>query len=219
MQNTGQGSEKRSYRVILLLIVGLAAFSSAMKELNHVHELTLQTGQLIAQWTDAMQPAEKNEMLVKLETCDTQIPVPAMPRVPPMPPVPPVPSVPHVPAEIVPAEPDDDVVPAIPAEVVVPAPLPPAPPRVREVPAIKSRRVVRVDRHAAASAEAAEAAEIRVLLSTEGLIEKSLKDALEADLSMKAPKAKNRRHILIGPEGRDVILKSLNRTVNLRSAS
>ena len=51
MQSTGQGCEKRSYRIILLLIVGLAALSSAMHELNRAHELTLQTGRLVAEWT------------------------------------------------------------------------------------------------------------------------------------------------------------------------
>ena len=69
MQNTGQGSEKKSYRIILLLIVGLAAFSSAMKELNQIQAFTLQTGQLIAQLTDSL-PNDRNEMLVKFDTCD-----------------------------------------------------------------------------------------------------------------------------------------------------
>src|SRR5436190_23471402 len=79
MQNTGQGSEKRSYRVILLLVVGLAAFSSAMKELNQVHELTLETSSLLAQWTDRLVPAEKR---ISVETCETNqvnIPLPALP--------------------------------------------------------------------------------------------------------------------------------------------
>src|SRR5918996_2056081 len=98
MQNTGQGSEKRSYRVILLLIVGLAAFSSAMKELNQVHELTLQTGQLIAQWTDSL-PNHRNEMLVKVDTCDSKIqrPLPAVPALPAMPSAPAVSAVPAAP--------------------------------------------------------------------------------------------------------------------------
>lgn len=43
--------EKTSYRIVLLLIVGLTALSSAMNELNRVHELTLETNQLVAAWT------------------------------------------------------------------------------------------------------------------------------------------------------------------------
>src|SRR6185503_14130719 len=85
MQNTGQGSEKKSYRVILLLVVGLAAFSSAMKELNQVHALTLQTSELIAQWTDAIAPAEQHAILAlaKVESCEnSQIVVPPPPPLP-----------------------------------------------------------------------------------------------------------------------------------------
>ena len=202
MQNTGQGNEKKSYRVLLLLVVGLAAFSSAMKELNQVHELTLQTSQLLAQWSDVVMPAEKTVTLAKVETCEnSKILLP--------PPPPPMPA----------AQPELD-------EVVAPAPappVPPAPPTVREIRVIKSKRVVRMDH---------DAAQVRVWVAVDSekvgdgaqvgnseQVEKALKDALEADVTLKAFKAKNRRHILIGPDGRDVILKTLNRSINLRSAS
>jgi hypothetical protein len=204
MKYTGQGSEKRSYRVVLLLIVGLAAFSSAMKELNQVHELTLQTGRLLAQWTDSLS-SEKNEMLVKVESCDSKILVPSVPDLPPLPPVPDVavPDVPLAPADI---------------EHFVPAPFPQTAPPVPEVPPAKSRRVVRVQREAAATAKSAEAPEVRVFVSTEELVDKALKGAFEAEVNQKAFKAKNRRHIWIGPEGRDVILKTLSRGINLRTS-
>lgn len=199
MQNTDQGSEKRSYRVILLLIVGLAAFSSAMKELNKVHALTLETGELIAQWTGS--PAiDKNEMLVKLDSCDSKILVP---------PVPPMPAMPVI-----------DAVPPAEVEIDVPAPpatfSPAAPPAAPTAPRVRPRRPVRVERGAAARVDANE---VRVLISTEEILNKAFKDAFEADLNHKALKAKNRRHIMIGPEGRDVILKSLHRSITLRSAS
>jgi hypothetical protein len=59
-----------------------------------------------------------------------------------------------------------------------------------------------------------------VLLSTDDLVDKSLRDTLEADVTLKALKAKNRRHqIFVTPDGKDIILKSLNRSINLRSAS
>ena len=203
MQNTGQGSEKRSYRVILLLIVGLAAFSSAMKELNQVHELTLQTGQLIAQWTDSL-PNHRNEMLVKVDTCDSKIqpPLPAVPALPAMPSAPAVSAVPSAPADV---------------EIVVPDALPQAAPPAPEVRPAKPRRVVRVQREVPATASA-ETPEVRVFISTEEVINKALKDAFEADLNLKALKAKNRRHLLISPDGRDVLLKSLNRSINLRTS-
>jgi hypothetical protein len=57
--NNSQGNpvgEKKSYRVLLLLIVGLAAFSSAMNELNQIQDLTLRAGKLIAAWSDVVVP-------------------------------------------------------------------------------------------------------------------------------------------------------------------
>ena len=198
MQNTGQGSEKKSYRVILLLVVGLAAFSSAMKELNQVHELTLQTSSLVAQWTDALVPAEHREILARVETCDDK-----QLRVPPAPPALPAPvAVPPVDVEV-----PDVVAP----EITAPALVPPTPPRVPSVPAAKPKRAVR---------QSHDSAEVRVLLSTDDLVDKSLRDSLEADVTLKALKAKNRRHqIFVSPDGKDIILKSLNRSINLRSAS
>ena len=199
MQNTGQGSEKRSYRVILLLIVGLAAFSSAMKELNQVHQLTLETGQLVARWTD-MLPADQNEMVVKADTCDSKIlpPVPPMPAMPALPAVPPIPAVPAIPS----------------ADVEIDLPdSPPAAPRAPEVPRVKPRRVVRMQRDDAT----AHASEVRVVVSTDA-VDKALKNAFVFDFNQKAFKAKNRRHILVSPDGRDVILKSLNRSINLRTS-
>jgi outer membrane biosynthesis protein TonB len=197
MQNTGQGSEKRSYPVILLLVVGLAAFSSAMKELNQVRDLTLEASNLVAQWKDAIAPADPM-LTVSVETCQNSRTL--LPPPPPLPALPPLP-----PAAPVQSGAVDVVVPEAP-----PAPevAPPAPPAVREVP--KPRRVSR---------PAHDAAEVRMLLSNDDFVEKSLKDAFESDQSFKAFKTKNRRFIFITPEGHDVILKTLNRSVNLRSAS
>src|SRR5687768_13602539 len=149
MQSTGQSGEKKSYRVILLLIVGLAAFSSAMRELNQVQELALETNSLIAKLSDVIAPADKTETLVQVETCEKILtpPVPALPAVPSIPPVE-IPSVPpvRIPAIRVPAIRVPAIrVPEVPAvqldsfEIVVPDPLPPALPRIRVV---RSRRSV-----------------------------------------------------------------------------
>ena len=192
MQSTGQRNENRSMRILLLLVVGLAAFSSAMKELNQVHDLTLQTSQLLAQWSGVFMPEDQTPILAKVETCENSKIV-----VPPPPPVPAVPAVPAIEPQV---------------EIVAPAavPVPPAPPKVREPRVIKSQRAVRTTH---------DAAEVRVLLSTDELVEKSFKYSFDTDVTFKALKGKNRRHILIGPDGRDVILKSLNRSITLRSAS
>lgn len=199
MQNMGQASEKKSYRVILLLVVALAAFSSAMKELNQVRDLTVEASNLVAQWKQVIDPADPMVTL-SVETCQNTRTL--------VPPTPPLQALP--PAAPVQADAVEVVVPEAPrAPEAVPAqPASPAPPAVREAP--KPRRVVR---------PAHDAAEVRVLLSKDDFVEKTIKDAFESDQSVKTFKTRNRRFIFVTPEGHDIILKTLNRSVNLRSAS
>src|SRR5215211_6041871 len=76
MNNSG---EKTGYRVILLLVVGLTAFSSAMKELNQVQQLSLEASRLIAQWSDKIVPAEvPPETVAKLESCEIKQSTPSV---------------------------------------------------------------------------------------------------------------------------------------------
>src|SRR5689334_8414053 len=198
MQNTGQASEKKSYRVILLLVVALAAFSSAMKELNQVRDMTVEASNLVAQWKQAIAPADPMVTL-SVETCQntrTLVPPPPLQALPPAPPAAPVQ-----------ADAMDVVVPAAPPAPEA-VPVQPAPPAVREAP--KPKRAVR---------SAHDAAEVRVLVSKDDFVEKTIKDAFESDQSVKAFRTRNRRFIFVTPEGHDIILKTLNRSVNLRSAS
>ena len=51
-----QPGERKFYRVLLFLTVALAAFSSAMNELNQLQNFTLQTGSLIASLSDIVVP-------------------------------------------------------------------------------------------------------------------------------------------------------------------
>jgi hypothetical protein len=51
-----QTGERKLYRVLLLLIVSLAAFTSAMNELNQLQTFTGQVGNLLASWSDVMVP-------------------------------------------------------------------------------------------------------------------------------------------------------------------
>jgi hypothetical protein len=69
MNSTGQNNEKTGYLVIVLLVVGLTAFSNSMKELAQIHELTVDAGRLIAQWSNDIAPAEIPQ-------------IPAIPQVP-----------------------------------------------------------------------------------------------------------------------------------------
>ena len=78
MNNTGQNGEKMRYRVILLLVVGLAAFSSAMKELNQAQQLALDASALIAGWSNKVAPTEVQPAVVKAETCEMKQSAPAV---------------------------------------------------------------------------------------------------------------------------------------------
>ena len=82
MKSTGQSNDKASYRIILLLVVGLAAFSSAMKELNQIQQLGMDASRLIAHWSATIVPVEvpqaPSPMVVKAESCESKQSIPAV---------------------------------------------------------------------------------------------------------------------------------------------
>ena len=77
MNSVGQSGDRKSYRIILLLIVGLTAFSSAMKELNLLRESARDTSNLVATWSKALQP----EVPKAPEAPNGVVPVPVPPVV------------------------------------------------------------------------------------------------------------------------------------------
>ena len=81
MRSTGRHGEKSGYLVIMLLMVGLTAFSHSMKELTEIHQLTLDASRLVAQWSGNVTPAEIPQVpqasqtivrVEKLETCESK---------------------------------------------------------------------------------------------------------------------------------------------------
>ncbi|HEY6244363.1 MAG TPA: hypothetical protein VIX17_10470 [Pyrinomonadaceae bacterium] len=64
-----QTGERKLYRVLLLLIVSLAAFSSAMNELNQVQALASQVGSLVASWSEVMVPTVNASTPVVTRSC------------------------------------------------------------------------------------------------------------------------------------------------------
>ena len=66
-------SSKRN-RIILVLVVSLAAFSSAMKELNEARKFGLEVNQFIAEWSEKLTPAEipAAPVVAKLQTCESK---------------------------------------------------------------------------------------------------------------------------------------------------
>jgi hypothetical protein len=76
-----QTGERKLYRVLLLLIVSLAAFSSAMNELNQVKTFTSQVGDLMAAWSDIMVPTVNASAPVVPSSCAvTNLPLQAQSR-------------------------------------------------------------------------------------------------------------------------------------------
>jgi hypothetical protein len=79
MNSVGQSGDRKSYRVILLLVVGLTAFSSAMKELNLLREFTRDTSNLVASWSHivapeappVVAPAEVPQPVETVEVCES----------------------------------------------------------------------------------------------------------------------------------------------------
>ena len=79
MNNTGQNRQDGRYKVVLLLVVGLTAFSSGMKELKQLHQFTLDTGRLIAHWSGKFYPSQEvppvpqtieiQQTAINVETC------------------------------------------------------------------------------------------------------------------------------------------------------
>ncbi|HEV8138045.1 MAG TPA: hypothetical protein VGP85_25420 [Pyrinomonadaceae bacterium] len=64
-----QTGERKLYRVLLLMIVSLAAFSSAMNELNQVQAFASQVGNLVASWSDVMVPTANASTPVITRSC------------------------------------------------------------------------------------------------------------------------------------------------------
>lgn len=79
MNGTGQSGEKMRYKVILLLAVGLTAFSSAVKELNQLQQFALDATRLADQLAENFAPnpvppqtPEVPHAVVKVETASAR---------------------------------------------------------------------------------------------------------------------------------------------------
>lgn len=207
MNSVGQSGDRKSYRVILLLAVGLTAFSSAMKELNLLREFTRDTSNLVASWSHALTPepppavvpVESPALVEKVEVCESS----------------------HTVNEV---EPVDQV--ELGGGVAQPEV------KIKDVgKTVVAERSKRRDAQAVAALRANRSADIELVeLRKQIPREADLKVTIMADsdghgefalpssFEFKVPKVKNlSRHIIIKPEQREM-LKSLNRSLNLRSA-
>jgi hypothetical protein len=206
MNSVGESGDRKSYRVLLLLIVGLAAFSSAMKELNVLREFSRDTSSLVASWSDELAPkapevvvpAEVPPNVETVEVCDSSHTLNTV--------------------EVV-----DQL--DLGGGVAQPAV------KIKEVgKTFVAERSKRRDTQAVASLrshrsvdiemmelrkQVRRAADLKVMIVADGDGEAEI--AIPASFEFKVPKVKAHRQIWIKPEERD-ILKTLNRSLNLRSA-
>ena len=185
--NSAGNNKKTGYLVIALLLVGLTAYSNAVKELTEIQRLTAGASQFIAQWSTETVPAEipripQTETLqtvVKLDTCQSKLP-------------------------------------AVAVNVAEPV-------RLQEKIEKRTTRVKPTTDQIAKAKKATrfdfDAADFAFQMSTDQLPEPTEATAVELPLSML--KARSRKHnnvIRLNPRDRETLLKTLNRSINLRIA-
>jgi len=181
MNSTGRHSEKSGYLVILLLVVGLTAFSHSMKELTEIHQLTLDASRLVAQWSGNVTPAE----------------------------VPQIPQLAQVPQTIVKIEKpqsceskQSELAVELP-RLTVPSAVAPGLPRQTKIAKLKKPHRIDIDE---------DAFEVR-LPPVQG------SDSDEFPAFTFKTKTRKPGTLKINPRDREMLLKTLNRSINLRIAS
>ena len=203
MNSTGQHGEKTSYRIILLLAVGLTAFSSAMKELNQLQQFGLEASRLAAEWSSKMIPNEVSPALPATTvettplTCENKELQQSAPSV----------ELPWL---------DNDAVPRAPApERIKTRKVPPAPPALEHRPGLTQIEIAKLRQLRRLEIEPVEL-EVRILSDHDAEAEPSV----APELPLYTFKAKSRKHspVRINPREREIFLKSLNRSINLRIA-
>jgi hypothetical protein len=208
MNSTGQNGEKAGYKVILLLVVGLTAFSSAMKELNQLQQFTLDASRLIAELSDKFAPAQ----------------IPQVPQVPEAP-EPPLTVEVHTANAAAPSCDSKQSAPSIELPWLSNVPKPPKPraigprpsqimdfksdfPRPEEIQIAKLKKLPQFDVD-------------QVLFQFRIPTDSEHGAFVISDLPVTHGKTKTRkaREIRISPRDRELFFKSVNRSINLRFAS
>jgi len=195
------GNKKSGYLVALLLVVGLMAFSNSMRELAEIHQLTLDTSRLIAQYVTPVEtpqiPQVPQVVIAKLGSCESRKAAPS-----------------------VDVEWLEDV-------EGITEPGVPAPPvrverttqRVRVKPTefqlAKLDKLTQFEFHAKPFAFNPKQFEFKV--ATDDNDDSSA--SLQLPLTMLRAKNRKQNVIKLNPRDREMILRTLNRSINLRTAS
>ena len=207
MKNTGRHSENSGYLVILLLVVGLTAFSHSMKELTEIHQLTVDASRVVAQWSGNFTPAEipqipqTAQIAVKIErlesSCHSKQSAPAVE----LPWLNETPEPPTAPSAVTPVRKQIRIerttrpVAGLPSEAEI---------------AAKLKKLHRIDVDA-------DAFEVRV--PSVQFPEAGESGSVEIPEFTFRAKARKPGASKINPRDREILLKTLNRSINLRIAS
>ena len=221
MNSVGQSGDKKSYRIILLLVVGLTAFSSAMKELNQLRDFTREATTLVASLSNAVAPSAPTEKLapvdvprtaVRLEACDSsnghaaeqlmQVDVGVAPQ-------------PRGELRIEPGIEQRAAIKDVGKTVVARRVAPRTERRELNVAALPRHRVDDIE-IVELRRQARRLADLKFTFVTDG--ENEAEIAIPGKVEVTVPKVKNQRHFIINHAERDAFLKNLNRSLNLRSA-
>lgn len=191
--NSKRRDKNTGYLVALLLVIGLTAVSNSMRELAEIHQFTLGSGRLIAQY---FVPGEIPQTVAKLESCDRTQAAPFAAR----------PWLEDVQGITEPS-----------AQLTIRTPqtaLEKVERRVRvrpsEVQIAKVNKLRQFD---------FDPTQFEFRVSTDDNADSDA--AIPAQLSLTMFKAKNRKHNIIrfNTRDREMLLKTLNRSINLRTAS
>lgn len=178
------GNKKSGYLVALLLVVGLAAFSNSMRELAEIHQFTLNTSRLIAQYvTPAETPQIPQVVIAKLNSCKSRQTEPGVQAAVPAPPVPAERVVRRV--RIKPTDPTDFQL-------------------------AKLDKLRQFEFHPTP---------FEFKVATDGNDDSDVPAPAELPLSMFKAKIRKQNVIKFSTRDREMILRTLNRSINLRTAS
>ena len=196
MNSTGRNRTQSNYLVILLLVVGLTAFSHSMKELSEIPQFFLGGNDVLAHRIEIKTPAPPiPPAVVKVESCELQQSLPSV--------------------ELSWLHNEDEPV-AVPE-----APAPRRPERVERQVRVRevTDQIAKRMKGQVFEFKNLDPMAFEVQIPTEENDEVAAPGVNEIPLTMF--KVRNRKHsdIKISPRDREMILKTLNRSINLRIAS
>ena len=192
MNSNGKNGAKSSHLVVLLLVVGLMAFSSAMKDLSQLHQFALDAGSLIASRSTRAAPVADQLNVIKVETCELNKSLSQ--------------SVPTVELPWLENVAEEETIEVKEIE----------PPHVAERPRRNRLQIVRPGRVSRVDFD-----QVQLEVRVPNVNDAETDVIIPSEFPQFSFKTKTRKHnvIRISPRDREMLLKTVNRSINLRIAS